>query len=91
MTNIVERLLSDRRAASQQIDELTAEIERLREEGTKDYEGMREFQAKYIDASHEIERLRRMLHECLSFALGSPIGWSSDLWERVTKELGDER
>ena len=37
---------------------LYADIARIREEGQKDYEGMREFQRKFIDADHEIERLR---------------------------------
>jgi chromosome segregation ATPase len=36
----------------------------------------------------EIERLRGLLHECLSFALGAPIKISWSLWERVTNELG---
>ena len=44
--------------------------------------------ARQADAD-EIERLRGLLHECLSFALGAPIGWSSDLWERVTETLGE--
>jgi hypothetical protein len=39
-------------------DAAIEEIERLRSEGQKDYDGMREFQAKYINASHEIENLR---------------------------------
>lgn len=35
-----------------------------------------------------IARQRALLEECLSYALGRPIGVSSDLWERVTEILG---
>ncbi len=46
------------------------------------------YSAELHQRDSEIRRLRGLLHECLSFALGAPIGWSSDLWERVTNELG---
>jgi len=39
-------------------DRIEAEIERLRTEGQKDYDDMRQFQAKYIEADQEVERLR---------------------------------
>ena len=41
--------------------QLLAENERLREEGRKDYEGMREFQQKYIAADQELRKLRAEL------------------------------
>ena len=62
--------------------EAQAEIERLRVTCTEHAEIEQHLSA-------EIERLRGLLHECLSFALGAPIGWSSDLWERVTETLGE--
>ena len=42
-------------------EQLLAENERLREEGRKDYEGMREFQQKYIAADQELRKLRAEL------------------------------
>jgi hypothetical protein len=43
-----------------------------------------------LEAADEIKRLRGLLYECLSFAMQAPIGVSSDLWEKVTKELGND-
>lgn len=60
-------------------EQLLAENERLRAEGRKDYEGMREFQQKYIAADQELRKLRAELdalkaQEPVAFALYS--GWS---------------
>ena len=47
-------------------EQLLAENERLREEGRKDYEGMREFQQKYIAADQELRKLRAELEKAKS-------------------------
>ncbi len=47
--------------------QLLAENERLREEGRKDYEGMREFQQKYIAADQELRKLRAELDALLAW------------------------
>ena len=41
---------------------LLVEIDRLKEEGKKDYDGMREFQAKYIKADHALREVLERLH-----------------------------
>jgi len=48
-------------------EQLLAENERLREEGRKDYEGMREFQQKYIAADQELRKLRAELDALLAW------------------------
>jgi hypothetical protein len=79
MTDIVERL----RNWPEQNDwhgerictEAADEIERLREEGQRDYDDMREFKQKFIDATHEIEWLDKVVDrwqgdaECLGHSL----------------------
>jgi uncharacterized coiled-coil DUF342 family protein len=40
-------------AAIHSLTSLIAEVRRLREEGQKDYDGMREFQRKFIDADQQ--------------------------------------
>lgn len=44
-------------------EQLLAENERLREEGRKDYEGMREFQQKFIAADQELRKLRAKIEQ----------------------------
>jgi regulator of protease activity HflC (stomatin/prohibitin superfamily) len=46
-----------------QLEHAEAEGERLQEEGRKDYEDMRRFQAQYIAADQEVERLRAALKQ----------------------------
>ena len=54
----------------ERIKELEAELIQVREEGQKDYDGMREFQAKFIESDHrvrwleaEVARLKGELNE----------------------------
>lgn len=65
------------------LQSLTAETERLRD---KLVEYMNETQTK----AAEVARLRELLQECWRYAVGAPIGVSSDLWERVGKALGHD-
>lgn len=44
-------------------DSRQAEIDRLIEDGEKDYRGMREFQAKYIAASQQLSAAERCMKE----------------------------
>lgn len=58
-------------------EQLLAENERLRKEGRKDYEGMREFQQKYIAADQELRKLRAELD---ALKAQEPVGivWRTD-------------
>lgn len=53
-------------------EQLLAENERLREEGRKDYEGMREFQQKFIAADQELRKLRAELD---ALKVQKPVAW----------------
>ncbi len=53
-----------------EVERLTAELERVHAEAAKDYDGMREFQRKYIAADHERREMRAQLQAYSDAILG---------------------
>jgi len=50
-----------------EISRLTAERDKLKEEGDKDYKDMRRFQGKFIEADQRVTQLEDALREAISF------------------------
>ena len=57
----IEALIESNDIHRASIDELVRELSNVRLDAEKDYQDMRRFQAKYIEATHEVERLTEEL------------------------------
>jgi chromosome segregation ATPase len=69
------------RDGDEEITRLNAEVEKLKYEGKKDYEGMREFQSKFIQSDHQLREVQISLDEAQGY-----IEWQEKEITRLKQE-----